>query len=79
MQRRPRLWATVDRIELDRQGRGRAVLVFDDGQQLVLPVEQLPAGARPGQVLTVRMEVDAQETARRASQIERLQRELFGE
>lgn len=74
-----RLWATIDRIEQDEKGRRQAVLVFDDGQQLVVPVETLPSGATPNQVLQVSIRVDHDETARRTAEIGRLQRELFGE
>ncbi len=74
-----RLRATVDRLERDEQGRVLAVLVFDDGQQLVLPAELLPAGARPQRVVDVSFRVDREETARRVDEVDRLQRELFGE
>ncbi len=71
--------ATVDRVVRDQEGVERAVLVFDDGQQLVLPLEMLPPGVRPQQVLSVDFHVDAGETSRRAGRVERLQRELFGD
>lgn len=38
--------ATVDRFE-----RGRAVLVFEDGQELILPKRKLPAKIQEGSVL----------------------------
>ena len=74
-----RIWATIDRIEYDEQGRPIAVLVFDDGQQLLLPAALLPAGARSKQVLEVSLSVDLAETERRANEVQQLQRELFGE
>lgn len=79
MPARSGLWATIDRIERNQKGKSLAVLVFDDGQQLVVPVELLPAGARAQQVIRLLLQVDAEETARRSAEIEKLQRELFGE
>ncbi|HEY1074530.1 MAG TPA: DUF3006 domain-containing protein [Patescibacteria group bacterium] len=40
------LTATIDRFE-----RGRAVLVFDDGQELILPKRKLPGKIQEGSVL----------------------------
>lgn len=73
------LRATIDRMESDQSGQIRAVLVFDDGQQLVVPAELLPRGAHPQQVLLIRMRLDLDETSRRAGEVARLQGELFGE
>lgn len=73
------LRATVDRIERGERGKRFAVLVFDDGQQLVLPESLLPTGMRPQQVVQLSLEPDAEETARREEEVRRLQRELFGE
>lgn len=56
-----------------------AVLVFDDGQQLVLPLETLPANVKPGDVLELRFQPDREETSRRVDEIRRLQQQLFGE
>ncbi len=75
----PRLWATIDRIEQDEQGRQVAILVFDDGQQLMVPRESLPPGVDVNQVVEVSLHVDSEETARRIGEIERLQRGLFGD
>lgn len=79
MTEKPRLWATIDRIERDEKGMRIAVLLFDDGQQLVVRAELLPPGARPHQVVRLAFQMDVGETSRRASQIQRLQQELFGE
>ncbi|MGE5618972.1 MAG: DUF3006 domain-containing protein [Sphingomonadaceae bacterium] len=73
------LRATVDRFEHDEQGKHWAVLVFDDGQELVVDREKLPSGVQPHQMLVLRFQIDREETARRAEQIQKLQRELFGE
>ncbi len=73
-----RLLATIDRVERDEKGRTRAVLVFDDGQQLVVPSDQLPRGARPQQVLALSLEIDAEETRRRTDRVRRQQKDLFG-
>ncbi len=79
MSDRSSLRATIDRLERDEQGRALAVLVFDDGQQLVVPAELLPPGAGPQQVVDVSLQVNPEETARRGGDVERLQRELFGD
>lgn len=41
-----RITATVDRFE-----RGRVVLVFEDGQSLILPKRKLPSRIKEGSVL----------------------------
>lgn len=79
MASKARLWVTVDRVVRDERGRDQAVLVFDDGQQLVLPIETLPTGAHPQQIIAVDLRIDPDETSRRASQIGKLQQQLFGE
>ena len=71
--------ATIDRIERDEAGKPLAVLVFDDGQQLVLPLDALSTSAKPGDVLILRFQPDHEETYRRAEEIRRLQQRLFGE
>ena len=78
MSQKPRLLATVDRIERDEEGHGRAVLLFDDGQQLVVAEELLPTAAAPQQVVQVELRLDAAETSRRAGEIQQMQRDLFG-
>lgn len=79
MPKRAPIRATIDRVVRDQTGAERAVLVFDDGQQLVLPLELLPPGARAQQVISIAFEIDADESADRADQVSRLQRELFGQ
>ena len=78
MASKSRLRATVDRIERDEEGNPLAVLVFDDGQQLVVPKDALPAGARPGHVLNLLPQIDLDETLRRSEEVRRLQQDLFG-
>jgi hypothetical protein len=49
------------RLSLDRfEGKGKqiAVLLTDDGETLNLPKSLLPAGAKPGDVLTLSLERD---------------------
>ena len=49
------------RLSLDRfEGKGKqiAVLVTDDGEALNLPRSILPAGTKPGDVLTLTLERD---------------------
>lgn len=72
------LTVTVDRIEVTERGEPLAVLVFDDGQQLVLPVRALPQGTRDGSVLRLRFEPDPVTERERREVIRRLQQRLFG-
>ncbi|GBD16061.1 hypothetical protein HRbin26_00956 [bacterium HR26] len=72
------LIATVDRIELDERGELLAVLVLDDGQQLVFPLGLLPEGTHKGSVLRLRFEPDPETERERRERIQRLQRRLFG-
>jgi len=69
----------IDRLERDERGHHLAVIVLDDGQQLVVPAEILPKDAKEGDVLILRLEIDRDETERRRARIRDLQRELFGE
>ena len=73
------LWAAVDRIVRDQFGNEQAVLVFDNGQQLVLPLDVLPGGVLPQQLISVQFRIDLAESARRACQVENIQRQLFEE
>ncbi len=54
--------ATLDRFE-----RGRAVLRFEDGQELILPKRKLPARIREGAVLHCEFFLDADQEKRRAN------------
>lgn len=74
----PALIATVDRIESDERGEPLAVLVLDDGQQLVVPLANLPKGTRRGSVLRLRWEPDPATERERRERIRSLQRRLFG-
>lgn len=69
--------ATVDRIEEDDAGNELATLVFDDGQELIVRREALPAGARESSVLRVNFELDSEAEAERRAAIRKLQRKLF--
>ncbi len=77
--RGPVIVATVDRFEVGPGGEVLAVLVMDDGQQVIVPRSSLPAGSRQGDVLRVRFERDEEETRRRLDRVRSLQRELFKE
>lgn len=72
------LRATLDRFEIDTAGQAIAVLVFDDGQQLVVPRSLLPAGVRHGSVLQIQFVLDADAEAQRRAEIATLQERLFG-
>jgi hypothetical protein len=50
----------IDRIE----GKGIAVLLTDDGEQIDFPRKLLPKGARPGDVLSLTLERDPEATER---------------
>ncbi len=67
------------RLSFDRfEGKGKqvAVLVNDDGLTLNMPKSLLPAGAKPGDVITLSLEIDAAATAKLASETKRLQDDL---
>ncbi|MDI3339384.1 MAG: DUF3006 domain-containing protein [Sphaerobacter sp.] len=72
------LIATVDEIEEGAAGEALAVLVFDDGQQLVVPLERLPDGTREGSVLRVTFRLDRDTERQRRAEVRDLQRRLFG-
>ena len=61
------LRGVVDRYEGDY-----AVLVFDDGQRLLWPREQLPAGAREGVAVTIALSVDLMYTEQRSAKLQGL-------
>jgi hypothetical protein len=67
------------RLSFDRfEGKGKqiAVLVADDGATLNVPRSLLPAGAKPGDVLTLALELDAGATDKLAKETQRVQDEL---
>ena len=67
------------RLSLDRfEGKNKsiAVLLADDGTVLNVPKALLPKGARPGDVLTLTIERDAEVTAKLAAQTRQIQEEL---
>lgn len=65
---------SVDRFE----GRDRpiAVLLTDDGESVNVPGSLLPPGVKPGDVLTLTLERDAEATGRLADDTRRVQDEL---
>ncbi len=71
------LSCTLDRFEESEDGERLAVLVFDDGQQLVVKADVLPEGAKEGAVLRLTLAVDESETEARRQSIKSLQDELF--
>ena len=72
------LYATIDRFETDEAGNRLAVLVVDDGQQLILPASRLPEGCQDGTVLIVDLTADHAETQRRLQRVKQVQSRLFG-
>ena len=71
------LIATIDRIEENEVGEKLAVLVFDDGQELVVPTRQLPHPVRAGAVLRLTFQPDHRLESERRAEITRLQQKLF--
>ena len=67
------LRGVVDRYEGDY-----AVLVFDDGQKLLWPREQLPAGAREGLAVAIALTVDLMDTEQRSARLKGLLADING-
>jgi hypothetical protein len=72
------LTATIDHIEHDENNNQLAVLVFDDQQQLILPLDRLPDGCQEGTIITLSLQRNEEETERRRDHIKALQSRLFG-
>jgi hypothetical protein len=67
------------RLSLDRfEGKGKeiAVLVTDSGESLNVPKSLLPAGSKPGDVLTLSLERDTSATRQLAEETARVQEKL---
>jgi hypothetical protein len=71
-----RLSLSLDRFE--GEGRRVAVLLTDDGRTLQIPRSLLPPGARPGDVLTLSLDHDAEATRQLAEATRRVQDRLSG-
>ncbi len=69
-----RLSLSLDRFE----GRGKeiAVLLTDDGETLNIPRALLPPGSKPGDVLALSLEHDAEATRELADETRRAQDKL---
>jgi hypothetical protein len=67
------LCGVIDRYEDDH-----AVLVFDDGQRLLWPREQLPAEAREGVAIAVALTVDLMDTEQRSAKLQSLLADING-
>jgi Protein of unknown function (DUF3006) len=65
---------SVDRFE--GKAKPIAVLLTDDGETISLPKSLLPPAAKPGDVLSVSLEIDAEATRTVAEQTRRLQDKL---
>ncbi len=65
---------SIDRYEGDR--KQIAVLLTDDGDQINWPKRLLPKGAKPGDILAVTLERDAEATRQVAEQTRAVQQEL---
>ncbi len=67
------------RLSIDRfEGKGKpiAVLLTDDGDALNFPRSLLPAGAKPGDVLTLTLERDAAASRQVADETRQVQDKL---
>jgi Protein of unknown function (DUF3006) len=67
------------RLSFDRfEGKGKqiAVLVADDGATLNVPLSLVPAGSKPGDVLSFSLEIDPGATAKLAKETRRVQDKL---
>ncbi len=73
----PPIW-TIDRFEESDDDASVAVLVSDDGSEIVMPRSALPDGVRQGDVLRMQLAPDTDETTRRRAEVEEMQRRLFG-
>lgn len=69
-----RLSLSLDRFE--GKGKAIAVLLTDDGETLNFPRALLPAGTKPGDVLTLTLEVDAEATRSLADETRRVEARL---
>jgi len=67
------LRGAVDRYEGDY-----AVLVFDDGQRLLWPREQLPAGTREGTAVAIALTIDLTDTEQRSARLKGLLANING-
>ncbi len=65
---------SFDRLE--GKGKSIAVLLTDDGETINFPRSLLPAGAKPGDVLTLALEVDTGATQALAKETQRIQDQL---
>ncbi len=65
---------SFDRLE--GKGKSIAVLLTDDGLTINFPHALLPLEAKPGDVLSLTLEVDAAATSELASRTRRIQDEL---
>ena len=69
-----RLSLSLDRFE--GKGKEIAVLLTDDGETLNIPRSLLPAGSKPGDVLTLSLERDAGATRELADETRHVEDEL---
>jgi Protein of unknown function (DUF3006) len=69
-----RLSLSVDRFE--GKSRPIAVLLTDDGESINMPGSLLPPGVKPGDVLTITIEHDAEATRKLADETRRVQGKL---
>lgn len=67
------LRGTVDRYEGDY-----AIIVLDEGGEVLWPKARLAEGARPGAIVVLAMAADRRETARREQEVRHLLRDIFG-
>lgn len=65
---------TLDRFE--GKSKQIAVLLTDDGESFNLPKAVLPPDAKPGDILTLSLEIDREQTQAVADETKRVQKKL---
>lgn len=63
-------------LSFDRDEDGFAVLLTDDGKQIEFPKAMLPKGAKPGDVLSLTLDIDREATEKLKADTKALQNKL---
>ncbi|SNX52809.1 DUF3006 domain-containing protein [Thermoanaerobacterium sp. RBIITD] len=69
-----RVHGVVDRIEDDV-----AVVVLDDEKKINIPVKYLPSNVMEGDVIDISLNVNKEETVKRARKLKKLMEDVFEE
>jgi len=71
----PSIRGVIDRIEDGKV----AVILLDDGQRLLWPASNLPAGAKEGAAIVLSLDIDVKDTERRLDRTKELLKDIFTE